>query len=105
MHPPDDDDALREPLPAAADPAPVPPPVAPTQPPRRPRGDLPDLATRIEDAQRQARERRIEQGLPPDPDDGAYALKKPRKHAPKRQKRHGQFLGTACDSWEATRRR
>jgi len=65
-----------------------------------PAGDLPDLATRIDEAQRQARARRVQQGLPPDPDDGAYALKRPRKHAPKRGKKHGQFLGTVCDSWE-----
>jgi hypothetical protein len=64
-----------------------------------PTGDLPGLATRIDEAQRQARERRIEQGLPAEADDGAYVLKRPRKHAPKRSKKHGQFLGTVCDSW------
>jgi hypothetical protein len=69
-----------------------------------PTGDLPGLATRIDEAQRQARERRIQQGLPPDADDGAYVLKRPRKHAPKRSKKHGQFLGTACDSWDDTTR-
>ena len=71
---------------------------------RAPR-ELPDLATRIREAQDQARQRRIEQGLPPDPDDGGYLPKKARKHAAKRSKKHGQFLGTVCDSWEATRRR
>jgi len=70
------------------------------QPARAPAGDLPDLATRIDEAQRQARARRVEQGLTPDADDGAYALKRPRKHAAKRGKKHGQFLGTVCDSWE-----
>jgi hypothetical protein len=67
--------------------------------------DLPDLDTRIREAQRQARERRIEQGLPPDADDGGYTPQKSRKHAAKRGKKHGQFLGTVADSWEATRRR
>jgi hypothetical protein len=92
------------------DPLPVPcvdVPVDPTPPSapdhervRAPAGDLPDLATRIEEAQRQARERRIEQGLPAEADDGSYTLKRPRKHAAKRSKKHGQFLGTVCDSWE-----
>jgi hypothetical protein len=65
-----------------------------------PTGDLPGLAARIDEAQRQARERRIQQGLPAEADDGAYVLKRPRKHAAKRSKKHGQFLGTVCDSWE-----
>jgi hypothetical protein len=68
-----------------------------------PTGDLPGLASRIDEAQRQARERRVEQGLPAEADDGAYVLKRPRKHAPKRSKKHGQFLGTVCDSWAAPR--
>jgi len=66
---------------------------------------LPDLATRIREAQRQAREGRVKQGLPPEPDDGGYTPRARKKHAPKRSKNHGQFLGTACDSWEATRRK
>jgi hypothetical protein len=65
-----------------------------------PTGDLPHLAARIDEAQRQARERRVQQGLPAEADDGAYLLKRPRKHAPKRSKKHGQFLGTVCDSWD-----
>jgi hypothetical protein len=69
-------------------------------PARAPAGDLPDLATRIDEAQRQARARRVEQGLTPDADDGAYTLKRPRKHAAKRSKKHGQFLGTVSDSWQ-----
>lgn len=80
-----------------------PDPPAPAESPA-PRA-LPDLETRIREAQRQARQRRIEQGLPPDADDGAYVPRKSRKHAAKRGKSHGQFLGTVADSWEATRRR
>lgn len=68
-------------------------------------GELPDLATRIREAQRQARERRVQQGLPAEADDGGYTPKRPRKHAAKRSKKHGQFLGTVADSWEASRRR
>lgn len=70
-------------------------------PPPQTRRDLPDLATRIAESQEQARKRREQLGLPPDADDGGYTPKKrkPRKHAPKRSKRHGQFLGTACDEW------
>jgi hypothetical protein len=88
---------------------PKPPPESPTpheQPAttRAPR-QLPDLATRIQEAQDQARQRRVEQGLPADADDGGYMPRKARKHAAKRSKKHGQFLGTVCDSWEATRRR
>jgi hypothetical protein len=65
--------------------------------------NLPDLATRIATSQEQARRRRVELGLPPDADDGGYTpRKRPRKHAPKRSKRHGQFLGTACDGWPKT---
>ena len=80
--------------------------IAQEEPPKAPAPrDLPDLATRIEQAQQQARLRRIEQGLPADADDGGYLPKKARKHAAKRSKKHGQFLGTVCDSWEATRRR
>jgi hypothetical protein len=90
--PADDDDASSPKLPA-----PAPPSV------RAPHAELPDLATRIAEAQRQARQRRVEQGLPAEPDDGAYTVKRPRKHAPKRGKRHGQFLGTVCDSWEELR--
>jgi hypothetical protein len=67
-------------------------------PDRRP--ELPDLATRIAESQEQARRRRAELGLPPDADDGGYApRKRTRKNAPKRSKRHGQFLGTVCDEW------
>lgn len=66
------------------------------EPPPQTRRDLPDLATRIADAREQARRRRTELGLPPDADDGSYVPKRrSRKHAPKRGKRHGQFLGTA----------
>lgn len=70
----------------------------PEAPPRR---ELPDLATRITESQELARKRRVELGLPPDADDGGYNLRKrkPRKHAPKRAKNHGQFLGTVADSW------
>jgi hypothetical protein len=69
-------------------------------PPAQTRPDLPDLATRIAASQEQARRRRAELGLPPDADDGGYApQKQPRKHAAKRTKRHGQFLGTVCDEW------
>lgn len=82
-------------------------PYARETPPARhvysPTGDLPGLASRIDEAQRQARERRVEQGLPAEADDGAYVLKRPRKHAPKRGKKHGQFLGTVCDGWPAQR--
>jgi hypothetical protein len=68
-------------------------------PPPDTRPDLPDLATRIAAAQDEARRRRVELGLPPDADDGGYASKPKRKHAAKRGKRHGQFLGTVCDEW------
>jgi hypothetical protein len=65
------------------------------------RAELPDLASRIAASQEQARRRRTELGLPAEADDGSYSLRKrkPRKHAPKRGKRHGQFLGTVCDEW------
>jgi len=94
------------PLPHDDDPVPTDDTPAPSlEPPARsPHTELPDMATRIREAQRQARQRRVEQGLPAEPDDGAYTLKKARKHAPKRTKRHGQFLGTVCDSWEELRR-
>lgn len=74
------------------------------EPARAPPRELPDLATRIREAQEQARQRRIEHGLPAEPDDGGYVPRKPRKHLPKRAKRHGQFLGTACDSGGPPRR-
>ncbi len=73
-------------------------------PPPETRPELPDLATRIAASQEQARQRRVQLGLPPDADDGGYTpiQRKPRKHAPKRHKRHGQFLGTVCDEWPKT---
>lgn len=73
----------------------------PTPPDPPPRRELPDLATRIKESQEKARKRRVELGLPPDPDDGGYTprKRKPRKHEPKRSKRHGQFLGTVCDEF------
>jgi hypothetical protein len=72
-------------------------------PPPETRPDLPDLATRIAESQEQARRRRAELGLPPDADDGGYTpRKRARKNAPKRGKRHGQFLGTVCDEWPKT---
>lgn len=105
------DDSFASPLPPASTgreqvPRPGDPYARETPPTRHvysPTGDLPGLASRIDEAQRQARERRVEQGLPAEADDGAYVLKRPRKHAPKRSKKHGQFLGTACDSWPAQR--
>ncbi|MDB4975608.1 MAG: hypothetical protein JWN48_3949 [Myxococcaceae bacterium] len=97
---------MSDPKVCADDPAPGPSLAEPAPPggalaPR----ELPDLATRIQEAQRQARQRRVEQGLPAQADDGGYLPRKARKHAAKRSKNHGQFLGTVADSWEATRRR